>query len=128
MGEFGSSRDYSEGVAVTVDAEVRAIMEQAHNEAYHVLNANRAVLDRLAAELLEKETLDHLQVAEIFKDVVKLPPRKLWLSSEGRPVSDLPPIEVPLNARTDAPQAAPASPATETDGPAEPGPGASATS
>lgn len=103
LGEFGSARDYSEGVAVSVDAEIRAIIEQGHNEAYEALTKNRAVLDRLAAELLEKETLDHLQVAEIFRDVVKLPPRALWLSSSDRPVSDQPPIEVPAGVRTDEP-------------------------
>ncbi len=101
LGEFGSSRDYSEGVAVSVDAEIRSIIEQGHNEAYEALTVNRAVLDRLAGELMEKETLDHLQVAEIFRDVVKLPPRQLWLSSNDRPVSDLPPIDVPSSVRTD---------------------------
>ncbi len=101
LGEFGSSRDYSEGVAETVDAEIRAIIEQAHDEAYEALTTNRSVLDRLAAELLEKETLDHIQVAEIFEDVIKMPKRPTWLSSDGRPVSDLPPIEVPVSARTD---------------------------
>ena len=101
LGEFGSARDYSEGVAVSVDAEIRTIIEQGHNEAYEALTVNRAVLDRLAGELMEKETLDHLQIAEIFRDVVKLPPRGLWLSSNNRPVSDLPPIEVPASVRTD---------------------------
>ena len=101
LGEFGSARDYSEGVAVSVDAEVRALIEQAHDEAYEALVTNRAVLDRLAAELMEKETLDHLQVAEIFRDVVKLPERKQWLSSENRPVSDQPPIAIPESVRTD---------------------------
>ena len=45
----------------------------------------------LALALLEKETLDHLELAEIFKDVQKLPPRPQWLSSQERPVSSLPP-------------------------------------
>ena len=67
--------------------EVRALIEQAHNEAYEVINANRDVLDRLALALLEKETLDHLELADIFSDVEKLPPRPQWLSSEQRPVS-----------------------------------------
>jgi cell division protease FtsH len=49
----------------------------------------------LATELLEKETLDHNQLAEIFKDVKKLPLRKQWLSSNERPVSKLPPVKVP---------------------------------
>lgn len=105
MGDFGQSRDYSEGLAVQIDTEVRALVEQAHNEAYELLVANRDVLDRLAAELLEKETLDHLQLAEIFRDVKKLKPRETWLSHGDRPVSTRPPIEVPAAVRTDGPTA-----------------------
>ncbi|HLS93376.1 MAG TPA: cell division protein FtsH, partial [Microbacterium sp.] len=96
--DMGHGRDYSDRMAERVDAEVRALIEQAHDEAYEVLNANRAVLDRLAQELLEKETLDHKQIAEIFRDVTKLPERPQWLSSSERPVSPLPPIEVPHHA------------------------------
>jgi cell division protease FtsH len=101
LGEFGQSRDYSEGVAEQVDREIRALLEQAHTEAWQVLNENRDVLDRLATELLEKETLDHNQLAEIFKDVKRLPPRPQWLSSDDRPVSNRPPVPVPSIARTD---------------------------
>ncbi len=101
MGEFGQNRDYSENLATAIDTEVRALMEQAHNEAYEVLVKNRDILDRLARELLEKETLDHIQIAEIFTDVEKLAPRPTWLSHEGRPVSDRPPIAVPAAVRTD---------------------------
>ncbi|RRD36561.1 ATP-dependent zinc metalloprotease FtsH [Leucobacter sp. OH2974_COT-288] len=93
---------YSDKVAEQIDAEVRDIMEQAHNEAYQVLTMNRDVLDRLAHELLEKETLDHNQIAEIFKDVKKLPQRETWLSSEARPVSQIPPIAVPRAAAATA--------------------------
>lgn len=93
--DMGHGREYSERVAERVDAEVRDLIEQAHNEAYEVINANRDVLDKLALELLEKETLDHLELAEIFKDVKRLPPRPQWLSSEDRPVSTLPPVDVP---------------------------------
>ncbi|WP_194409660.1 ATP-dependent zinc metalloprotease FtsH [Microbacterium cremeum] len=93
--DMGHGRDFSERIAERVDAQVRDLIEQAHNEAYEVINANRDVLDKLALELLEKETLDHLELAEIFKDIKKLPPRPQWLSSEQRPPSTLPPIEVP---------------------------------
>ncbi|KQP68029.1 MULTISPECIES: ATP-dependent zinc metalloprotease FtsH [Microbacterium] len=93
--DMGHGREFSERVAERVDVQVRDLIEQAHNEAYEVINANRAVLDKLALELLEKETLDHLELAEIFKDVKRLPPRPQWLSSEQRPVSELPPVEVP---------------------------------
>jgi len=93
--DMGHGREFSERVAERVDVQVRDLIEQAHNEAYEVINANRGILDKLALELLEKETLDHLELAEIFKDVKRLPPRPQWLSSEQRPVSELPPVEVP---------------------------------
>jgi cell division protease FtsH len=93
--DMGHGRDFSERIAERVDGQVRELIEQAHNEAYQVINDNRDVLDKLALALLEKETLDHLELAEIFKDVKKLPPRPQWLSSQERPVSTLPPVEVP---------------------------------
>jgi cell division protease FtsH len=93
--DMGHQRDYSEEIAEKVDAEVRLLIEQAHDEAWQVLNDNRDILDVLAAELLENETLDHHQIAELFKNVKKLPERPLWLSSNRRPVSDRPPISFP---------------------------------
>ncbi|QCR42272.1 cell division protein FtsH [Curtobacterium sp. SGAir0471] len=98
----GSGRDYSENIAETVDAETRALLEAAHDEAYQVLNDNRDILDRLAGELLEKETLDAPELVEIFKDVRKLPERPQWLSSDRRPVSNLPAIEFPGKAAATA--------------------------
>jgi cell division protease FtsH len=99
--DLGGSRDYSEDMALTVDAEVRALLDGAHDEAWQVINDNRDVLDRLATELLEKETLDHDQLAAIFADVKKLPPRPQWLSSDKRPLSDLPPVAMPQKAPID---------------------------
>ncbi|MDM7888056.1 ATP-dependent zinc metalloprotease FtsH [Curtobacterium sp. RHCJP20] len=98
----GSGRDYSENIAETVDAETRALLEAAHDEAYQVLNDNRDILDRLAGELLDKETLDAPELVEIFKDVRKLPERPQWLSSDRRPVSNLPAIEFPGKAASTA--------------------------
>ncbi|WP_263055430.1 ATP-dependent zinc metalloprotease FtsH [Curtobacterium sp. RIT-PI-V] len=98
----GTGRDYSENIAQTVDAETRALLEAAHNEAYQVLNDNRDILDRLAGELLEKETLDAPELVDIFKDVRKLPERPQWLSSDKRPVSNLPAIDVPGQAAATA--------------------------
>jgi cell division protease FtsH len=98
--DMGHQRDYSETMAEHVDREVRALIDNAHTEAWKVLNSNRKVLDHLASELLEKETLDHTELAEIFKNVKKLPKRKQWLSSEERPVSQLPPVKVPAKKKT----------------------------
>ncbi len=99
--DMGHQRDYSEELAERVDAEVRALIEQAHDEAYRVLTENRDILDELARQLIEKETLDHTQLAAIFENVRKLPERPQWLSSESRPVSDLPPIQIAASAPVD---------------------------
>ncbi|MCU1571194.1 MAG: ftsH [Naasia sp.] len=93
--DMGHGRDYSEELAQQVDAEVRALIEAAHDEAYQVLVENRDVLDRLALALLDQETLDQNQLVDIFKDIRKLPERPQWLSSEKRPVSDLPAVSIP---------------------------------
>ncbi|TXN30383.1 ATP-dependent zinc metalloprotease FtsH [Lacisediminihabitans profunda] len=99
--DMGSQRDYSERLSEQVDAEVRALIEKAHDEAWEVLNENRDILDKLATALLEKETLDHNELAEIFKDVKKMPERPQWLSSDKRPVSNQPPVLVPQKAAID---------------------------
>ncbi|MEO7121816.1 MAG: cell division protein FtsH, partial [Lacisediminihabitans sp.] len=99
--DMGNQRDYSERVSEQVDDEVRALIEKAHDEAWQVLNENRAILDTLATALLEKETLDHLQLADIFKDVKKLPERPQWLSSDKRPISNKPPVAMPVKASID---------------------------
>ncbi|WP_066517189.1 ATP-dependent zinc metalloprotease FtsH [Curtobacterium ammoniigenes] len=96
--DMGAQRDYSENIAETVDAEVRVLLEQAHDEAYQVLNDNRDILDHLAGALLEKETLDAPELVEIFKNVRKLPERPQWLSSDKRPVSNIPAIAFPTKA------------------------------
>ncbi len=93
--DMGHGRDYSESVAATVDIEVRRLIEAAHDEAWSVLVQYRDVLDRLVLELLEKETLNQEQLAEIFAPVVKREPREVWLSSEERAVSDVPPVLTP---------------------------------
>jgi len=90
--DMGHIRDYSEGVAVIVDEEVRRLIETAHDEAWQILVQNRDVLDLVVTELLERETLDKAEVAEVFAGVRKQPEREVWLSSSTRPVSDLPPV------------------------------------
>ncbi|MCT2294420.1 ATP-dependent zinc metalloprotease FtsH [Janibacter hoylei] len=93
--DMGHQRDYSENVATIVDEEVRRFIEAAHDEAWHALNDNRDILDRLVLELLEHETLNAKELAEIFADVRKRPQRPTWLSSEHRTISDIPPVLTP---------------------------------
>lgn len=93
--DMGHQRDYSEQVAAVVDEEVRKLIDSAHDEAWHVVNDNRHILDRLVLELLEKETLNAAELATIFEDIHKRPRRPLWLSSEHRTLSDIPPVLTP---------------------------------
>jgi cell division protease FtsH len=95
--DMGHIRDYSEGIAEVVDEEVRRLIENAHDEAWHILVDNRDVLDNLVLQLLEKETLDKGEVADVFANVRKRPQREVWLSSSTRPVSDRPPVSFPTN-------------------------------
>ncbi|MBE1514818.1 ATP-dependent zinc metalloprotease FtsH [Nesterenkonia halotolerans] len=85
--EMAQGKEYSEELAAVIDTEVRAIIDEAHDEAYHALHENRHVLDRLAEELLRVETLNAHEVAAIFHDVIKRPVRQVWESSPGRPVT-----------------------------------------
>ena len=71
-------RSFSDETAAIIDEEVRRLLDNAMREAWRILSENRAVLDTLASRLLEEETLDEAQLAEIFKDVVKAPERPVW--------------------------------------------------
>ena len=71
-------RAFSDETAAIIDEEVRRLLDNAMREAWRILSENRSVLDTLASRLLEEETLDEAQLAEIFKDVVKAPERPVW--------------------------------------------------
>ena len=71
-------RAFSDETAAIIDEEVRRLLDNAMREAWMILTNNRGVLDTLASRLLEEETLDEAQLAEIFKDVIKAPERLVW--------------------------------------------------
>lgn len=91
----GNTREHSDQLAKVVDDEVHALLDRAAQEAWQIMMDNRHVLDRLTTVLLEKETVLEEELKVIFQDIVKAPPRDLWLSSPERPVSDLPPVPLP---------------------------------
>ena len=89
---YGHQRDYSEEVAGIVDNEIRALIENAHQEAYEILVANREILDDLVEVLLEKETLLKDEIELIFKKVRLVSRRPAWTGSNLRKPSDQPPV------------------------------------
>ena len=59
---------YSDQLAATIDQEVQAILDEAHQRARAVVTDHRSVLDRLAARLIEIETLDEAELHSLFDD------------------------------------------------------------
>jgi len=90
--DYGHQRDYSESIAAVVDSEIREMIENAHQEAFDILVANRETLDRLVEELLENETLNKEEIAAVFKKVKKVKPRAAWTGSQKRIPSSQPPV------------------------------------
>ncbi|KAA0097532.1 ATP-dependent zinc metalloprotease FtsH [Mycolicibacterium sp. P1-18] len=92
---MGAQADYSHEVAQIIDDEVRKLIEAAHTEAWEILTEYRDVLDVLAGELLEKETLHRAELAAIFADVKKRPRLTMFDDFGGRVPSEKPPIKTP---------------------------------
>ena len=118
--DMAQAREYSEATAQQIDAEIRAILDAAHDEAYKALNLNRAVLDELAKQLMERETLNQEEIALIFKSVKKLPKRAQWLSKKSRPVSKRGPIAIPVKGSSAAKAKAAAAAQKKADAAAKP--------
>jgi len=63
---FGQERRYSEETAREIDMAVRDIVAQAFDKAIGILTARRALLERAAARLLEKETLTESELRALI--------------------------------------------------------------
>ncbi|OBH14444.1 ATP-dependent zinc metalloprotease FtsH [Mycobacterium sp. E1747] len=92
---MGTQADYSHEVARDIDDEIRKLIEAAHTEAWEILTEYRDVLDTLAGQLLEKETLHRAELEGIFADVEKRPRLTMFDDFGGRIPSDKPPIKTP---------------------------------
>ncbi|HEU4320446.1 MAG TPA: ATP-dependent zinc metalloprotease FtsH [Acidimicrobiia bacterium] len=69
--DYSRQQDYSDEVAAFIDAEVRKMITAAHTEARTILERHQDAMERMVESLLEKETVDRDEVAEIFADVPK---------------------------------------------------------
>jgi len=71
--EVVQRREISERTAELVDTELKRVLGEAYERARQILLAHRATLDRVAAALLERETLDREEV-ELVVAGKPLPP------------------------------------------------------
>ncbi|MDQ1444617.1 MAG: cell division protease FtsH, partial [Acidimicrobiaceae bacterium] len=67
--DFGHQANYSDEVAARIDTEVQAIINASHLDARAILETHRETLDKLAAALMEKETLDTPDLMAILGDL-----------------------------------------------------------
>ncbi|QSE90954.1 ATP-dependent zinc metalloprotease FtsH [Rhodococcus pseudokoreensis] len=98
---MGQQSDYSHEVAREIDEEVRNLIEAAHTEAWAILNEYRDVLDILATELLERETLTRKDLEKIFHSVEKRPRITAFNDFGHRTPSDKPPVKTPRELATE---------------------------
>jgi cell division protease FtsH len=71
-GDSATKTPYSDKTAELIDAEIRSIITEATDRATAVIKSNLGALKAIKEALIEKETLNDKQVAEIFKNT-KLP-------------------------------------------------------
>ncbi len=65
--DLAQARDYSEDTARKIDASVREFVDAGYNSAYSILNNNQDIMHRMAAALLERETLDAAEIKLIIE-------------------------------------------------------------
>ncbi len=75
--DYSRNQDLSNELAAAIDDEVRKLITQAHDEARQIIETHIDALHRIAEALVDRETLDADQVAEVFYDVPK------WEHAEG---------------------------------------------
>jgi cell division protease FtsH len=66
-----SEKDYSENVAMEIDAEIRSLLQSGHDTARAILVARKGLLDRVVAKLLEQEVIDGQEFAQMVKENIE---------------------------------------------------------
>ncbi len=91
--EIAQHQDYSEDTAVRIDQEVKRIVMEQYERARQIILDHRDALDRLAKELLQRETLDAVQIRRV---VAGLPLDDDTPAPTPRPESDKPADKEPV--------------------------------
>lgn len=65
--EIHESRNYSEAIAFEIDKEVQRFIHDAHGVAQKLIKEHREKLDVIAKRLIEKETIEREEFAELMK-------------------------------------------------------------
>ena len=78
--EIAQHRDFSEETARQIDLEVRRLIDEAYQSAHNIVETNADAMHRIAAALLERETIDAEEV-QMLIDGKTLPPLRSNLAT-----------------------------------------------
>jgi cell division protease FtsH len=78
--EIAQHRDFSEETARQIDLEVRRLIDEAYQTAHNIVGTNSDAMHRIAAALLERETIDAEEVRMLIEGQ-ELPPLRSILAS-----------------------------------------------
>ncbi|HTP82910.1 MAG TPA: cell division protein FtsH, partial [Alphaproteobacteria bacterium] len=108
--EITRSENFSEDTARRIDAEVHLIIDEQYNRAKSIINEKRSELDKIAAALLQYETIEGRHVQEILEfGEIRSPVLPPILPKPGEGAAAKKPAEKPAPAGLpgDAPAPAP---------------------
>ena len=70
--DFSQRSDYSDSTAQSIDSQIRAIVQRGYEKARDILSEHRSLLEQLARELLELESLEGDRVYEMILEATGL--------------------------------------------------------
>jgi cell division protease FtsH len=73
--EISEQRNYSEEIAVKIDAEVKSIIDEAYGRAMDLLTRYMPQMQQVVGVLMEKETIDGVEIDQFFEDPKPQPRR-----------------------------------------------------
>jgi cell division protease FtsH len=98
--EGRTSMNCADQTAAAVDDEVMGLLKECYGEALGMLRENRSVMDKIAAHLIEKETITGKEFMKIYREAKGIP------EPEEEKKSDVTPVEpVSLVKSEEAPKA-----------------------
>nr|YP_009628804.1 cell division protein FTSH [Balbiania investiens]QBX88587.1 cell division protein FTSH [Balbiania investiens] len=78
-GSMSSNNEYSDGIAIKIDAQVQQIVKQCHNQVLRIIRDNRVVIDRLVDLLIEQETIEGSTLEYIISQYTTIPQKDVYI-------------------------------------------------
>jgi cell division protease FtsH len=81
--EIAQARDYSDDTAQQIDQAVRRLVDEGYKSAHQILENNQDVMHRMAAALLERETLDAAEIELLIQGKELGPVKSSLAAADG---------------------------------------------